>query len=90
MKQATRNSTIIEPSLATVNHITFVGDLTDETKTFISVSLTIIDDEGEKVQDMVVTIEDITNLNGILTSFQNNILPKIIEKVEQELEVKFV
>ncbi len=88
--QASLNKTIMAPSLATINHISFSGDLTDETKTFVSVSLTIKNDVEEKVQDMGVTVEDVTNLGDILTSFQNNILPQIIKKVEEELEVTFV
>ncbi len=90
MPQAILSKTIMEPSLATINHITFGGDLTDKTKTFISVSLTIKDDAGEKVKDIGVTVEDVVNLGDILTSFQNDIMPKIIEEVEKELDIMFV
>lgn len=90
MPQAIKSTTIIEPTMAGVNHISFGGDLTDPAKTVVSVSLTLKDDAGEEVQDLGVIVEGITNLSGLLTSFASGVLPKIIDKVEADLGITFV
>ena len=90
MGQAVKSTTLEEPTLVEVNHISFSGDLTDVDKTFVSVSLVIKDENGDTFQDAGVNVEDIPGLQGILTAFQNSVLPKIIEKVEEDLGVTFV
>lgn len=90
MPQAIKSTTLIEPTLADVNHISFAGDLTDPAKTVVSVSLTLKDDTGAGAMDLGVPVEGITNVNGLLTSFASGILPKIIEKVEADLGITFV
>lgn len=90
MGQAVKSTTLEEPTLVEVNHITFSGDLVDVSKTVVSVSLTVLDDTGNTFKDIGVLVEDIPNLQGMLTSFQNAVLPKIVEKVEANLGVTFV
>ncbi len=89
MAEAIKSTTIIEPGMAEVRHITFTGDLTDAEKTVISVSLVVKDDGGDKVVDLGVNPTSIPNLNGMLTSFANSVLPKIIDEVEAELGITF-
>ena len=90
MGQAVKSTTLEEPTLVEVNHITFSGDLIDVLKTIVTVSLVIKDENGDKFQDVGVAVEDIPGLQGILTAFQNAVLPKIVEKVEADLGVTFV
>ena len=90
MAQATKSTVIEAPLIADLNHISFSGDLSDVTKTFVSVSLNIKDENGDTFRDVGVVVEDIPNLQGLLTSFQNSVLPKIVEKVEADLGVTFV
>ena len=90
MPQAVKSTTLEEPTLAEVNHITFSGDLMDVTKTVVSVSLTVVDNVGGDFEDIGVLVEDIPGLQGIITAFQNSVLPKIVDKVEADLGVTFV
>ena len=90
MAQATKSTVIESPLITDINHISFSGDFSDILKTFVSVSLVIKDENGDKFQDVGVTVEDIPGLQGILTAFQNSVLPKIVEKVEADLGVTFV
>lgn len=90
MPQAIKQTTIIEPTLAEVKHITFGGDLTNAGGTVVTVAFSVKDDAGEIVEEFGVVIEGINGLAGFLTSFQNAVLPKVVEKVEQELGITFV
>lgn len=90
MPQAVKSTTLEEPTLVEVNHITFSGDLIDVTKTVVSVSLTVLDDVGNDFEDIGILVEDIPGLQGILTAFQSSVLPKIVDKVEADLGVTFV
>lgn len=91
MPQAVKSTTIIQPSLVDINHISFSGDLTDVASVIVSMSVTLKDGAGKKFKDIGVSIpaDEIPALSGILTAIDAAIIPKMVEKTEADLGVTF-
>lgn len=91
MPQAVKSTTIIQPSLVDINHISFSGDLSDTKTVVVSISATLKDGAGKPFKDIGVSItaDEIPALSGILTAINSAIVPKMVEKVEADLGVTF-
>jgi len=88
MPQANLTRTIQKPTAAEVHSIAFRND---EGEPGVTIKIHLRDENGEIVQTFqdVLMEGDVPGFNGFMTSFENAIVPKLIERIEAQLGITF-